>query len=76
MDTFEKSFLLTFLSTLCNFFLFSGIDSGMNLKVAGKGNSGSNGAPPGDVYVQVCEFDFASRLGSVHCPSFFMKIIL
>ena len=31
----------------------SGIDAGMKLRLSGKGNAGSNGGPPGDLYIIV-----------------------
>lgn len=43
----------------------SGIDSGMRLRVSGKGEAGSNGGPAGDLYLefQVTEHDFFKREG-------------
>ena len=43
----------------------SGIDSGMRLRVAGKGEAGSNGGPSGDLYLEfkVKEHDYFKREG-------------
>lgn len=31
----------------------AGIDSGMRMRIRGKGNNGTNGGPPGDLYLQI-----------------------
>jgi molecular chaperone DnaJ len=48
----------------------AGIDNGARLRLAGEGEEGNNGGPPGDLYVvvHVQEHDFFERRGNdVHC---------